>query len=161
MILVTANPYADIPEAPPGIAEWEDLLIRCELGPRIAATALEDIPTEKWSMALAPGLWSPHEHLAHLAASEVTLEDALRRLQNGEPLGDCTPNPDTTRDTSANLGEYARLRGRNFGAVQRRGVDVWAWAAPHPQWGTVTVYQVLSAAVRHDAHHIRRLRGVC
>ncbi|CAN5638621.1 hypothetical protein BH23GEM5_BH23GEM5_07550 [soil metagenome] len=158
---MTSNPYADFPAAPPGIAEWEDLLIRFELGPRIAATVLEEIPAERWSDAGRPGAWSPREHLAHLAVSEAELEAGLRALQSGEPLGGRAPEPGPGLGPDRYLDEYTRLRGRNFGAVQRRGVDVWGWAAPHPEWGTVTVYQLLSAAVRHDGHHIRRIREAC
>ena len=90
---MTSNPYADFPAAPPGIAEWEDLLIRFELGPRIAATVLEEIPAERWIDAGKPGAWSPREHLAHLAASEAELEAGLRALQSGEPLGGRAPEP--------------------------------------------------------------------
>jgi hypothetical protein len=158
---MTGNPYADFPSAPPGIAKWEELLIRFELGPRIAATALEEIPSERRSHAGGEGGWSPREHLAHLAASEAELEDGLCSLQCGEPLGGRAPEPRPGLEPGGYLDEYTRLRGRNFGAVQRRGVEVWAWAAPHHEWGTVTVYQLLSAAVRHDGHHIRRIREAC
>ena len=158
---MTSNPYAGFPAAPPGIAEWEELLIRFELGPRIAATALEEIPAERWRDVGHAGAWSPREHLAHLAASEAELEAGLRALQSGESLRSHAAEQQVGLEPRVYLDEYTRLRSRNFGAVQRRGVDVWAWAAPHPEWGTVTIYQLLSAAVRHDGHHIRRIREAC
>ena len=146
---------------PPAVAEWEELLVRFELGPRIALTAFEEIPTHRWSESVSPDGWSPREHLAHLAVCEREVEGALRSLQAGEPLSGHAPEPSGSLEPEASLAEYARLRGRNFGAVQRRGVDVWQWAATHSEWGTVTVYQLLSAAVRRDGRHIRAIREAC
>lgn len=146
---------------PPGIAEWEELLVRFELGPRIALTALEEIPTHRWSEAVSSDGWSPREHLAQLVGRELEVEAALRSLQAGEPLGGRTPEPSAELEPQVLLAEFARVRGRNFGAVQRRGVDVWQWTAAHPQWGTVTVFQLLSAAVGHDGRHVRGIREAC
>lgn len=154
----SSSPYQAYPPQPPGVAEWEDLLVRFELGPRIAASVLEDIPRDRWNTA-ADGR-SPCEHLAHLASRERALAGWLDAMRSGARLEWAEDQP-VPGDAAAQLDRFARLRSRNSGAVQRRGVDVWAWAAPHPDGGTVGVYQALSVAVRHDGRHIAAMRAAC
>ena len=159
-VMASSDTLAAVPPRPPGIAEWEDLLVRFEIAPRIAATVLEEIPPERWEHPLAPAGWSPCNHLAHLGEREQTLNGWIDALRQGEavPAARETPMPG---DAPAHLARFARLRGRNSGAVQRRGVEVWEWAAPTPGGGVVTLYQVLALAVRHDGRHISAMRAAC
>lgn len=154
----TSRPFAEFARRPSGVAEWEDLLVRFELAPRIARTVLEDIPAERRDAAELGR--TPCAHLAHLAAREQSLAEWLDAMQRGASL-DVPDEQPASGDAAAQLQRFTRLRGRNSGAVQRRGLDVWDWCSPHPDGGTVSVFQVLSVAVRHDGRHIAGMRGAC
>ena len=158
------NPYTEFPATPPGIAEWEDLLVRFELAPRLVSAVLDEIPRDRWEQPIGADLRSPRDHVAHLAVRESQLRDWLEALQCGEPLSDGDADDKGPHDparTEVLLDRFARVRDRNVAAAQRRGLEVWSWTAPHPEWGPVTAYQLLSAAVHHDGHHVRRLRAAC
>lgn len=152
---MTGSPYAAFPALPPGVAEWEDLLLRFELGPRIAKTVLDEIPGEQWDQPVGTDPRSPCDHLAHLAACE---DDLQVWIGASHPVSSVLP---PERDARAHLERFSRLRDRNFAALQRRGVEVWEWTAAHPRWGETTVFQLLSVAVRHDGRHISRMRAAC
>lgn len=158
-------PYAGIPELPPAVAEWEELLLRLELGPRAVRNLLEELPSDRWQVKGAEG-WSLHDHVAHLAAREAALTERLPMLHESAELvpwdAERTSSLDGYNETDAlrHLDHFSTYRARNFGFVQRRGLEVWYWAARHPEHGRVTAYQFLSGVVRHDTRHLARMRDL-
>jgi hypothetical protein len=157
---------AGFPAAPPGIAEWEDLLVRLELGPRAVRIALETIPSSAWIASVDPQRWNIAMHIAHLARREAEVGEWLACLRDGRPLPPWAvwPHEGIAMDVETgaiarDLQLFAERRARNFAVVQRRGLEVWDWRASHAENGELSVYQLLSALVRHDARHLARLRA--
>lgn len=150
---MSANPFSELTERPRDIAEWEDLLVKLEIGPRALRLALDDLPPERQGAAA--------RHFTHLAHREAEAGEWLQRMREGAPL---EPWTDHTADDGAEgvqdvVWAFERLRSRTFAAAQRRGLEVWEWAATHPEFGTVTAFQLLEYLVRHDGRHLSRLRG--
>jgi hypothetical protein len=150
------SPFDGFPHRPRDVGEWEELLVRFELGPRAARLALEVGDGAQESDAGAA------HHLARLAGREAEAGAWLRQLREGGALQpwDADPEPALqAEDTVARLLErYTELRRRNFGWVQRRGLEVWEWASPHPEFGTVTAFQLVSYLVRHDGQRLAGIR---
>ncbi|MBA4158063.1 MAG: hypothetical protein H0X65_11375 [Gemmatimonadetes bacterium] len=156
------NPFAGLPHRPSHIAEWEDLLVRYELGPRAVRHAVEEVEGDE--SAAASGSWRVADHLAHLAEREAEAGAWLQALQQGQELkpwaaAEAHRGASRTEPTS-DLERYTVHRNRNFARVQRRGVDVWEWESSHALFGAVTAFQLLSYQVRHDGRHLARIREI-
>jgi hypothetical protein len=135
-----------LPARPPAVAEWEDLLVRLEIMPRALRGTLEDSRRDEDAL---------RETLEELLDRELRVGRWLERAAFGDaesaPAGAAAPDVRWLED------RFAAARARNFAMVQRRGVDVWAWAGELD--GTrVTVYQLLSGLMRADAAALAALR---
>lgn len=143
-----------VPADPPGIAEWEELLVRVDLAPRALRAAVEDT---------APGSAVLNE-LLRVLGDELRWERALRAIQQGETVPTDLVFPDPPSESASGddveqlLRAVAGLRSRNSAQVQRRGIDVWRWRAPTDGGGFLSVYQLLVLMVRSDAGHLAALR---
>lgn len=84
----------------------------------------------------------------------------LGALRDGAeaPAGWSAGTPRADEPWEDALERFTQLRGRNFGALQRRGLEVWDWKARHGEHGEVTAFQFLSAAVRRDAANLASAR---
>lgn len=139
---------ATLAERPESIAEWEELLLRLEIGPRALRNTLEEHPEEEWA----------REVLGELVASEATASAWLGSMRDAEPLGHPVSGP-PQGSAEERLDRFASLRSRNFAAMQRRGLEVWEWSARAEDGTEVTAYQLLSELLRRDADALARLRG--
>jgi hypothetical protein len=140
---------ARFPARPPSEMEWEDLLVRYEIGPRALQVALAD--------AADPA--SVAGPLAELAAAEAWAGNALDAMRSGGAVPAASDPSPAGADARSLADEYARMRGRSFAAVQRRGLDVWEWAAEVEGEGRVSAYQLLNAAVAFDGRVLARVRS--
>ena len=125
--------------APASIGDWEELLIRFELGPRAVRLAAMD------------------------GGDDAAARDVYRELLEVESeaadwLG--VPVPDGGEAGSADLARerFERLRGTSFARIQRRGPDE-AERVVQVGDAEATVHQVLVALVRHDGAMVARLRA--
>jgi hypothetical protein len=148
-----ADGYADVPARPPSEAEWEDLLLRVEIAPRALRNTVED------ARASDPRI---RKVAAEAARWEGMWEILLEKLRQGEPLPKIAvgvpEREDGREDVEAMLEVFSRLRGRNFAMVQRRGLDVWDWAAPDASGKTVTAYRLLTEMLRNDGRLLAAAR---
>ena len=149
-----------VPPLPPTVADWEELLLRWELGPRAATHLLEETAPARWPAAAAAG-WSLAAHVAHLADREEIVARWLLALRDGavlESLPQNGPPPAAPADLQAELDRWAAIRSRNFNVLQRRGVDVWHWSATTPAGEPISAYRLVTELLRHDTRHLTRMR---
>lgn len=152
--MTSPDPYAGIPLRPPSVAEWEDLLVKLEIGPRALRAALDDAP------AADPEI---RERVTRAAAWESVFQKTMEALRGGTPLEAAYPlappvRPDGRTDTGAMAEVFTSLRMRTFAMAQRRGVDVWEWESERPDGTRVSAYQLLTRMVRSDARLLADLR---
>lgn len=162
------KPFVRFPPRPASVEEWENLLVRFEIGPGALRALAAEIPTERWAIPLAPGKWSARDQVAHLAENEMRAAQwfsALReggRFERGEhldpPGGPPEPGEEVRAEIDRHIRRFADARARNFAVVQRRGLEVWDWTAQLPEGEPVTAFQVVSQLVSHDGHHFARIR---
>jgi hypothetical protein len=144
------------PARPPSEVEWEELLVRYEIAPRAVQVALGDASAVDEHARQRTG-----DLLRGLLANELqtaALFAAMREQQPfAEPIGPAQVvlTPASSPALAARFGE---LRGRNFAAMQRRGLEVWEWRTSTRVLGEVTAYQLILRAVELDASTLAALR---
>jgi hypothetical protein len=143
------------PARPADVAEWEDVLLRYELGPCALRLALQD-----HAGAAEPLLGC----LDRLVAAERHASLALDAMRRGEPV---PAEPETVAEDGPEPADvvwrrydaYAAARAHNFAALQRRGLGVWEWAAPLRDGGEVSAYQLVRDGLRRDGEVLAEVRA--
>jgi hypothetical protein len=135
--------------------------------PRVLRALLEGLPDELVHANYGPGTWSPHEIVGHLAFGELTdwLPRARIILEKGgaatfEPFDRDGHAPLCREKTFGQLLDYfASLRDANL--VQLRALPItandMARRGRHPEFGPVTLSQLLATWVAHDLNHIAQV----
>ena len=131
-------------ERPDSVGEWEDLLVRLEIVPRVARNAVEDVRD------VAAALRALSEAIEREREVGRLLEEAAGIGGGGS--GGAVQEPD---DPLGLVRRFAGLRARTFAMVQRRGLEVWDWRVD----GDGTVFQLLSWLAGHDGDLMARLRA--
>jgi hypothetical protein len=146
------NGYDSYPPVPASEVEWEELLVRYELGPRALRVALESLDGD----AAAPEIVG--DLLRALVLHEGQAAALLAAMRDGRPVSTEPRVVMLSADPQAIYQRYAELRGRNFAAVQRRGLEVWRWQADAPHAGPVTVHQLIAASTAFDGETLAGVR---
>lgn len=152
---------SNVPAQPPGMAEWEDLLVRLDIAPRAVRVAVDDI-AEPGAEVLRV--------LQVAVAREVWYSGVIENLRLGQSFslkvgfgavtfGDHEAGEEREGSALDLCRAFEMTRTRNFAQVQRRGVEVWTWEAPLTGGGSVTVYQALTAMAHADAETLAMIRA--
>lgn len=132
--------------------------------PRVVDALLRDLP-EPWIRCdEGPGTWSAHVVVGHLVHGEKTdwIPRARIILEHGEsrtfePFDRFVQLRDHA-GTPMNdlLDEFARLRGRSLEELAALGLrpEDLARRGRHPEFGPVTLGQLLATWVAHDLTHL-------
>jgi len=146
------NAYDSYPAAPPSEVEWEDLLVRYELGPRALRIAIEDAEGEAAAAETVGDL------VRVLTVHELRAAALFAAMRDGRPV-DTQPRVEMLSPTPrAAYERYAGLRARNFATVQRRGIEVWEWRTEAPHAGPVTAHQLILASTALDGETLAGVR---
>jgi hypothetical protein len=140
------------PAAPPSEVEWEELLVRYELAPRALRIALDDAEPDAAARDRVGDL------LRALVLNELQAAALFAAMRDGVPVPLEPRIEMLSGDPRAACERFAELRGRNFAAVQRRGLEVWGWRAEAPAWGSVTAHQLILASTALDAETLAGVR---
>jgi hypothetical protein len=138
--------------APASEVEWEELLVRYELTPRVVRTLLDDAELDDEARERAADL------LRALVANELQVAALFAAMRDGRPVESGTRIELMADGPHAARERFSELRGRNFAAVQRRGLEVWGWRTEAPGRGTVTAHQLILASTALDAETLAELR---
>lgn len=138
--------------APPSEVEWEELLVRYELAPRALRIALDDAEPDGEARTRIGDL------VRALVANELLAAALFAAMRDGVPVRTEPRIEMLSDDPRATCERFAALRGRNFAAVQRRGLEVWGWRTEAPVWGSVTAHQLILASTALDAETLAGVR---
>jgi hypothetical protein len=144
---MSADPRA-LPAEPPSEVEWEELLLRIEIGPRALRLAVED--AGEGPDALRP--------LRAAVLEEALLNGMLEAMAAGGGAP-AEATIEALEDDAAGLARrFASLRARTFAMVQRRGLGVWGWRLAGGPWDGATAHQLLQAAAARDGRVLAAVR---
>jgi hypothetical protein len=135
--------------------------------PQVLNALLVGLPEEVVRADEGPGTWSPRQIVVHLIEGERT--DWIRRariiLECGrrrtfEPFE--REPPKRVRSTGELIAEFASAREANLRALGEMKLDEADLARKglHPDFGTVTLRQLLATWAAHDLSHLRQVARV-
>ncbi|MBA3579600.1 MAG: DinB family protein [Gemmatimonadaceae bacterium] len=138
--------------------------------PRTLHTLLSGLPSAWTDATEGTGTWSPRAVVAHLLSADSTNWIGRARIMlsnDGCPaLPAFDPNAQV-RDWSHStlddlLSQFERVRRENIALLVRwkPGEHELARTAMHPEFGIVTMSQLLSTWVAHDLSHIGQIARV-
>ncbi len=141
-----------------------------ERTPAVLRAWLADLP-ESWVRAdEGPDTWSAYDIVGHLIDGEETDWIARSRiiLEQGpvrrfEPFDRLRHLRETPRPTlAARLDRFAALRAANLETLRgwRLTPEQLALTGEHPEFGTVTLAQLLATWVAHDLDHLMQTARV-
>jgi hypothetical protein len=136
--------------------------------PRIVEGLVASAPADALGWREAPGAWTPVEVLAHLADGEITdwMPRIERILSGGGRFAPYDREGGFARyrgwSADALVGEFGQLRRANLEKLDR-----FALTAPHlrltgehPEFGSVTLEQLIATWAAHDLAHIAQLSRI-
>jgi DinB superfamily len=134
--------------------------------PMLLAAALRQLPKKMWLYKPAPGRWSIHEIIVHLADSEVSSYLRCRYLiaDPGITLAEFDPEKwagllgyfhQSTREA---LEIIRRLRRMTYQLMATLPESVWLHTLEDPRRGTVSLEQWIERQERHIPHHIDQIK---
>ena len=128
--------------------------------------ALERFPRNMWTFRDEHGCWSIHEHLIHIADSEVNSYIRCRRLI-AEP-GQSLMAYDENRWAEAllfheqNVGDalelFRWLRLKTSALIETLPDSIWLQSAYHPENGDMTLDDWLDIYERHVPEHLQSMQ---
>jgi hypothetical protein len=136
--------------------------------PRIIEGLIAGAPRDALTWREADGAWTPVEVLAHLADAEVTnwLPRVERILAGGGAFPPFARDAGFSRfrdwTAEALVGEFGQRRRANLAALDRAGLTAahLGLTGVHPEFGTVTLEQLLATWAAHDLSHIAQLSRI-
>lgn len=148
--------------------ELEKAIPILERTPRVLRLFLEDLPTEWIHSNEGENSWSPYDIIGHFIHGEKT--DWIERTKiilNGsktfQPF-DRFAQFENSKGKSLNqlLDEFEQLRADNLKELASLQLtsDSFTLEGVHPEFGTVTLQQLLATWVTHDLGHIAQIARV-
>lgn len=131
--------------------------------PAQVAQAAAALPPEAHAWRPAPGEWSAHNVLAHLAAAEPPFLQRLIRVR--DEANPFLPyfGPDVAKPESADplpqiVDRFRDARAGLLAFLASLPLEAWERPAVHETLGPTTLTQQVQNIVRHDAEHLGNLR---
>jgi uncharacterized damage-inducible protein DinB len=116
----------------------------------------------------APGKWSIHEIVCHLADVEVVNAWRCRKVLAKEDVGLTAWDQDgwaaghqyRRQDLSLTLEQFRSLRARNVALLRVVGRTAWARRVTSSTFGTLSAGQIAAHLVHHDANHVGQIERI-
>ena len=116
----------------------------------------------------APGKWSIHELVCHLADTEVANAWRYRKVLAEDEVGLTAWDQDRwaaghqyrRQDFRLALEQFRILRARNLALLTVVGRKAWDRTATHPSFGKLSAGQMLVHLAHHDANHLGQIERI-
>ena len=116
----------------------------------------------------APGKWSIHELVCHLADTEVANAWRYRKVLAEDEVGLTAWDQDRwaaghqyrRQDFRLALEQFRILRGRNLALLKVVGRKAWDRTATHPTFGKLSAGQMLVHLAHHDTNHLGQIERI-
>ena len=137
-------------------------------GPRVIEGLIAAAPADALAWRETPDAWTPVEVLAHMADGEITdwMPRIERILAGGGRFTPFDREGGFTRyrgwTADALVGEFGQLRRANLERLERLELTAphLRLTGEHPEFGTVTLEQLLATWAAHDMAHVAQLSRI-
>lgn len=137
-------------------------------GPRIFEGLIASAPAGAMQWRETPDAWTPVEVLAHLADGEITdwMPRVERILAGGGRFAPYDREGGFARyrgwSAEALVGEFGQLRRANLEKLDRLELTAphLRLTGEHPEFGTVTLEQLIATWAAHDMAHVVQLSRI-
>ena len=154
---MSANPYASY------LGNQDPMRVLAETPARLQQLAAW--LRERVNIARAPGKWSPHEILCHLADCEI--DDAVRyrrTLANDNYIIQPFHQERWAKSYEAYTAEHAIqlftvVREWNLALLRSLTPEQLARSVTHPERGTMLLKTMIETAAGHDLNHLKQLEA--
>ena len=135
-------------------------------GPARLARALRGVPRRLLSRRPGRGEWAVTEVVCHLADAEIALAFRIRKIATEATAPMVAWDQDRWaeggRYRRARAGEalatYTALRRANLGYLARVGASARRRYGRHPEYGRLTIDQLLAHWAEHDLVHLEQIQ---
>jgi DinB superfamily len=146
----------------------EEMRGSLQQAPRVIEGLIAGAPRDALAWREQRGAWTPIEVLAHLAEAEITdWPPRIERILSGGgrfPPFDREGGFVRYRGWSADalVGEFGQLRRANLEKLDRLALTAphLQLAGEHPEFGPVTLAQLLATWTAHDMAHVAQLARI-
>lgn len=144
----------------------EEAVAVIERTPAAVSALLDGLPETFVRATEGEGTWSPYDVVGHLVSGERTdWMERTRHILSGDPRPFTPFNRTAQFDESEGktlgelLAEFAELRGRNVAELVGMNLvgGELGRTGRHPDFGEVTLGQLLAAWVVHDLDHVAQI----
>ncbi len=155
------NPYAQY-------IEGKDAVKSLASAPKRLLKLVEQIPAGAMKQPMAPGKWTAHELLAHLADFELVMSARCRLIafQDNPVLAsyDQAPWLEGWRREKESLDEtivrFLALRNAQVALFRNLPEAGWKRYGTHTAEGRLTIRDLMERTAGHDLHHLRQFAAL-
>jgi hypothetical protein len=152
--------------------ETQDLVQVFAEGPARVRSAVDGLEeSDLRARPRGPGTWSILEIVLHLADAEIMGAARIRQglAEPGAAFGVYDQDRWATQlrygtagldDLAAGLALFGNLREATVGVFRRMRYAEWENTGVHPEWGVLTVRQLLELYADHGERHIRQILAI-
>ncbi|MDR7534026.1 MAG: DinB family protein [Armatimonadota bacterium] len=134
-------------------------------GPRLVAAAVRGLSTDELHFTPAPGHWSIHQNVVHLADADLVAAARLRHVLaepgvalvafDQEQWGRALDY--AGRSLEASLALLRAVRETTADLLRRMPPEAWTRTGQHTREGAQTVEGIVAHFVEHVDHHLRTI----
>ncbi|MBN2352804.1 MAG: DinB family protein [Spirochaetales bacterium] len=141
----------------------EALIRQLANGPAVLEDLISAIPPERLDREFGPGVWTVHEHVHHLAMTQVTMQKRIQLFFKKERPEIVPFSPDrqaekpVLKPIAELLAAYAEWRARQVESVKKADDSIWSKQAIHPEYEHYDFPIAVLHILTHDGFHFYRI----
>ncbi len=132
-------------------------------GPAILEDLIAAIPSDRLDREFGAGTWTVHEHVQHLALTQIMLKkriDLFFREERPEIVPFTPDGPAekrTLKPVAELLATYAEWRTRQIESLGKADETIWKKEAVHPEYDRYDFPIAVRHILTHDGFHFYRI----
>jgi hypothetical protein len=132
-------------------------------GPAVLSDLITAIPSERLDHQFGNGIWSVHDHVQHLAFTQVLMAKRVQMFFKEErpEIIPYYPDKDAARPALKPVPEllasYADWRGKQVEAIKKADDSIWRKKAIHPEYTEYDFHIAVRHILTHDGFHFYRI----
>jgi hypothetical protein len=149
----------------PDDSQIQSVINQLALGPALVRQLIYEMPPELRKRRPAAGMWSAHEHAAHLPAIHPLIHRRLNLMltepdpyiKSYEPSRDEPDGALLKLDLDVEMDRFERDRAALIDLLRTLTPNQWAITAGHEEYNCYGVFVMFRHVALHDSHHVYKI----